>query len=103
MEDIKNPPKAYSTNDLDIAAYLLANSYRIVKLEGKGSNITFVFDDSEGRVDDTVLRFYSGEKIAASTFADCQRRVRDIMWQRRRRSERIEDRNRNGNIYNHRG
>jgi len=99
MENMHAPPKTYSTNDLDIAAYLLANSYHIVQLAGKGSNISFVFDDSEGRVEDTVLRFYSGEKIAASTFADCQRRVRDIMWQQRRRTERNEDRNWKGNAY----
>jgi len=74
------------TTHLDVAAYLLVRDFEVAGVEGSGSTLTFVFHDPGRQGEALVMEFYRGAAVPANRFADAQRRVRDLMWEARRRN-----------------
>lgn len=77
--------KTVRTTRLDIAAFLLVRGFEIAQVEAQESTITFVFHDGAGRGETVTLDFYRGATVSANEYADAQKRVRDLMWEAKRR------------------
>ena len=84
------PETSQSTNHirttrLDVAAFLLARGLGLVHVEGSNSTVTFVFSASTDISPDPILDFYRGATVVAKLYADAQKRIRDLLWEQRRR------------------
>jgi Domain of unknown function (DUF5659) len=92
-EDMRNattrslPPQISEsrTTRLDVAAFLLVRGFQISHVEFVVTTATFVFEDSEQRAEATIREFYNGGQVVASEYADAQKRIRDLMWEAKRR------------------
>jgi uncharacterized protein DUF5659 len=87
------PPQTSETRTtrLDVAAFLLVRGFEISDVNLDGSTATFAFKDSNLNGDAAVKDFYNGAQVPANEYADAQKRVRDLMWEakRRRTGERV--------------
>ena len=70
---------AYRTSDLNVAAFLQESGFKILNVERNGGRCTFIFNDSEGRAEDAVRRFYNGAMIAAVRFSDRLRNLKTVV------------------------
>ena len=73
------------TSRLDVAAFLLCKGFQIALVDLVGSTATFIFDDPEKRADSVMREFYNGGQVAASEYAASAKRVRDLLWEEKRR------------------
>jgi hypothetical protein len=73
------------TTRLDVAAFLLARGLDLLHVEGANSTVTFVFFASADISLDPTLDFYRGATVVAKLYADAQKRIRDLLWEQRRR------------------
>jgi hypothetical protein len=70
------------TTRLDVAAFLLVRAFEIARVELENNTAAFIRQQG-----DSVMReFYNGGQVSASEYADAQKRVRDLMWEARRRT-----------------
>jgi len=74
-----------TTIRLDVAAYLLVRGFEISDVKVDGSTAKFAFKDPDLTGDAAVRDFYNSAQVPANEFADAQRRVRDLMWEAKRR------------------
>jgi hypothetical protein len=74
-----------STTRLDIAAYLMVRGFEISNVKLDGPTATFAFKDPNLNGDAVVKDFYNGAQVPANEYADAQKRVRDLMWEAKRR------------------
>lgn len=75
----------FSTTRLDVAAFLLVRGFAISEVNLDGSTATFAFGDPKRIADATAKDFYNGAQVPANEYADAQKRVRDLMWEAKRR------------------
>jgi hypothetical protein len=75
----------FSTTHLDVAAFLLVRGFGISQVKMDGPKATFAFGDPKQNADVVVRDFYNGAQVAANEYADAQKRVRDLMWEAKRR------------------
>jgi hypothetical protein len=73
------------TTRLDVAAFLLVRGYEIFDVKLSGPTATFAFKDPELGGDTAVKQFYNGAQVSANEYADAQKRIRDLMWEAKRR------------------
>jgi hypothetical protein len=73
------------TTRLDVAAFLLVQGLELLHVEGSNSTVTFVFCTSTDVSADPTLDFYRGATVVAKLYADAQKRIRDLLWEQRRR------------------
>jgi Domain of unknown function (DUF5659) len=74
-----------TTTRLDVAAYLLVRGVEISDVKLNGSTATFAFKDPNLNGDAAIKDFYNGAQVPANEYADAQKRVRDLMWEAKRR------------------
>lgn len=79
------PNQVIRTTRLDVAAFLLARGLKLIRVEGPNSAVTFIFQDSTENSSDLTLEFYRGATVVAKLYADAQKRIRDLLWEQRRR------------------
>ncbi len=81
------PPQTSETRTtrLDVAAFLLVRGFEISDVKLDGSTATFAFKDPKLNGDAAVRDFYNGAQVPANEYADAQKRVRDLMWEAKRR------------------
>jgi hypothetical protein len=81
------PPQTSETRTtrLDVAAFLLVRGFEISDVKLDGSTATFAFKDPNLSGDAAVKDFYNGAEVPANEYADAQKRVRDLMWEAKRR------------------
>ena len=78
-----NPPKEVQISDLQLAAFLLALDYPLVRTDGNPPRTQFVF---AGVPDEVVFGFYRGEPlISARKLFDAYRNLRGLLHQGERR------------------
>ena len=77
-------PQARTTR-LDVAAYLLVRGFEISDVKLEGPTATFAFKDPKLTGDAAIRDFYNSAQVPANEFADAQKRVRDLMWEAKRR------------------
>lgn len=75
----------FSTTRLDVAAFLLVRGLAISEVKLVSSTASFAFGDPEGTADAAARDFYNGAQVPANEYADAQKRVRDLMWEAKRR------------------
>lgn len=75
------------TTRLDVAAFLLVRGFQIALVDLDGGTATFTFTDPERRADSVMREFYNGAQVAASEYAGAQKRVRDLLWEEKRRRQ----------------
>ncbi len=75
----------FSTTRLDVAAFLLVRGFAISEVRFDVSTATFTFGDPKMSADAAVRDFYNGAQVPANEYADAQKRVRDLMWEAKRR------------------
>ncbi len=76
----------YTTKNVDIAAFLIVRGFRFLKgISDEKDMISFIFEDDHGTAEQTVSEFYSGGQVPASEFADAARRIKDLVWEFRRK------------------
>lgn len=73
------------TTRLDVAAFLLVRRFEIAQVQFENGTATFTFNDPEGKGDAVAKSFYNGAQVPANEYADAQKRVRDLMWEAKRR------------------
>jgi hypothetical protein len=73
------------TTRLDVAAFLLVRGFEISDVKLSGTTATFAFKDPKMNGDAAVKDFYNGAQVSANEYADAQKRVRDLMWEAKRR------------------
>lgn len=78
--------KTTRTSHIDLAAFLLVRGFEVAGVEGDPNSLTFVFNDPSGSGETAMLEFYRGAAVPANEYADAQKRVRDLMWEHRRRN-----------------
>jgi Domain of unknown function (DUF5659) len=76
---------ATTTTRLDVAAYLLVRGFDISDVTLNGSTATFAFKDPKLNGDSAIKDFYNSAQVPANEYADAQKRVRDLMWEAKRR------------------
>jgi len=87
MRRVTPPPKPQSkTTRLDVAAFLIVRGFQIARLNLDGATATFVFEDPDQRAEAAMREFYNGGQVSASAYATEQKRVRDLMWEAKRRA-----------------
>jgi hypothetical protein len=74
------------TTRLDVAAFLLVRGFEVASVEFENPTATFQFRDPENRADAVTKEFYNGGQVPASEYADAQKRIRDLMWEAKRRT-----------------
>lgn len=74
------------TSRLDVAAFLLVKAFSVARVDVKQSTVTFTFHDPTGNGESEMLEFYRGAQVRANEFADAQKRIRDLMWEAKRRN-----------------
>jgi hypothetical protein len=75
----------FSTTRLDVAAFLLVRGFAISQVKLDGPTASFAFGDPKRTADAAVRDFYNGAQVPANEYADAQKRVRDLMWEAKRR------------------
>lgn len=80
----QQPPQVYTTR-LDVAAYLLVCNFEISNVKLDGPTATFAFKDPDLNGDAAIKAFYNSAQVPANEYADAQKRVRDLMWEAKRR------------------
>jgi hypothetical protein len=73
------------TTRLDVAAFLLVLGFQIARVDLEGVTAAFTFNDPDKRADSAMREFYNGGQVAASEYPGAQKRVRDLMWEAKRR------------------
>jgi Domain of unknown function (DUF5659) len=73
------------TTRLDVAAFLLVRGFEISDVNLSGTTATFAFKDPKMKGDAAIKDFYNGAQVPANEYADAQKRVRDLMWEAKRR------------------
>jgi Domain of unknown function (DUF5659) len=79
-------PQSCITSRLDIASYLLVCGFEITDVKLNGPTATFAFKDPNLTGDAAIKNFYNGAQVPANEYADAQKRVRDLMWEAKRRA-----------------
>ena len=81
------PPQArqVSTSRLDVAAYLLVCNFEISDVKFDGPTATFAFKDPDLNGDAAIKAFYNSALVPANEYADASKRVRDLLWEARRK------------------
>ncbi len=75
-----NPPKETKISDLQLAAFLLARDFDLVRTEGSSPRTQFIFSNVS---DEEVFSFYRGEPLVnARRLFDCYRNLRGLLHQR---------------------
>ncbi len=74
----------YTTESVDIAAFLMVRGFRLLKQSARNDVVIFIFEDN-GAVERTVSEFYAGGLVSAHEFAGAARRIKDIVWDFRRK------------------
>jgi Domain of unknown function (DUF5659) len=74
------------TTRLDVAAFLLVRGFEVSNVEFENATATFLFVDPDRLADSVVKDFYNGGQVSANEYADAQKRVRDLMWEAKRRT-----------------
>lgn len=65
--------------DLQLASYLMARGYRLIRAEGPTHRRTFIF---EGVPEESVFSFYSGnDQVSARHLFDCYRNLKGLTMQ----------------------
>ena len=85
---VRNTPQQVPqvrTTRLDVAAYLLVRGFEISDVRLDGPTATFAFENPDLNGDTAIKDFYNGAQVPANEFADAQKRVRDLMWEAKRR------------------
>jgi len=87
MRTPATPPQVpqVRTTRLDVAAYLLVRGFEISDVKLEGPTATFAFKDPDLHGDAAVRDFYNSAQVPANEYADAQKRVRDLMWEAKRR------------------
>jgi uncharacterized protein DUF5659 len=87
MKKVTPPQLSQSrTTRLDVAAFLIVREFQIASVDLDGATATFVFEDPDRQADSVMREFYNGAQVVASDYAGAQKRVRDLMWEARRRT-----------------
>ncbi len=74
------PTKDARISDLQLAAYLLASGYSLIKTEGAGHRLLVIFS---GVTEETVFRYYRGEdSISARKLFGAYRDLKGLTLQR---------------------
>jgi fructose 1,6-bisphosphatase len=73
------------TTRLDVAAYLLVRGFEISDVKLEGPTATFAFKDPDLDGDAAIRDFYNSAQVPANEYADSQKRVRDLLWESKRR------------------
>jgi len=74
-----------ATTRLDVSAYLLVRGFAISDVKLNESTATFTFKDPDLKGDAGIKDFYNGAQVPANEYADSQKRVRDLLWEAKRR------------------
>ncbi len=75
----------YSTKNVDIAAFLIVRGFRLLRgVCGEDDKISFFFEDNAA-AEQVASEFYSGGQVPAREFADAARRIKDLVWEFRRK------------------
>lgn len=77
--------RQFSTTRLDVAAFLLVRGFAVTEVNLDGSTASFAFEDPKRSADSAAKDFYNGGQVPANEYADAQKRVRDLMWEAKRR------------------
>ena len=75
----------FTTTRLDVAAFLLVRGFSISDVKFDSPTAAFAFEDPKLSADEAVRDFYNGAQVSANEYADAQKRVRDLMWEAKRR------------------
>ena len=73
------------TTSLDVAAFLLVRGFAICDVKLGRSAATFAFKDPNLNGAAAAKNFYNGTQVPPNAYADAQKRVRDLMWEAKRR------------------
>jgi hypothetical protein len=73
------------TTRLDVAAFLLVQGFQIARVDFEGTTAIFIFDDPRSQGEAVTREFYNGAQVVASEYADSQKRIRDLLWEAKRR------------------
>jgi len=73
------------TTRLDVAAFLVVRGFEISDVKLESSTAMFAFKDPKLTGDAAIKEFYNGGQVPANEYADAQKRVRDLMWEAKRR------------------
>lgn len=82
----QNPPGTFKTDRIGLASFLLTRGLELIGVEGQGRSISFIFDGEDARAE--IENFYNGAEVPAIEFLRCERKVKDEMWDQRRRFQR---------------
>ncbi len=75
-----NPPNETKISDLQLAAFLLARDFDLVRTEGSSPRTEFVFS---GVSEKEIFSFYRDEPLVnARRLFDCYRNLRGLLHQR---------------------
>ncbi|MBI3989761.1 MAG: hypothetical protein HY347_09110 [candidate division NC10 bacterium] len=79
FEKTMNPPQEIRVSDLQLAAYLLARGFKLLRAEGSPSRVTFIF---EAVSDEVVFSYYRGEdQISARSLFNTYRDLKGLTVQ----------------------
>lgn len=70
--------KLFRTDDLNVAAFLQEEGFRLVNTERTNGHVVFLFDDPEGKAQATVMAFLNGALVAAVRYTDRLRHLKTI-------------------------
>lgn len=73
-------PAQFSTRSLPLAAFLFAREASFVKIDRRGNIVYFIF----ANCDDLVQDFYSGGKVAASSYWSALQTAKDLIFAQNR-------------------
>lgn len=74
------------TTRLDVAAFLLVRGFEVSSVVFENPTATFQFNNPENHADAVIKDFYNGGQVSATEYADAQKRIRDLMWEAKRRT-----------------
>jgi hypothetical protein len=75
----------FETCRLDLVAYLIVEGFSLHSVSPRVAMVSFFFNDAEGQAEAAQLRFQSGAKVSANTYSDAIRRVRELVFDAKRR------------------
>ncbi len=75
----------YITESADVAAFLVVRRFQLLRgVCGANDMVSFIFED-DGAAEQAVTEFYSGGQVPAHEFAGAARRIKDLIWNFRKR------------------
>ena len=74
------------TTRLDVAAFLLVQGFKIASVDLERDTDTFIFSDPDSQADSVIRDFYNNGQVSANAYAGAQKRVRDLLWEAKRRA-----------------